>query len=158
MCLCSFYSFFNLSFSNLVHQDKLNENRYCFPGIKQFFFFFVKVLKYKMFFDLTSIYYKQQWPIWWPILGICALRLNPSTVHTHSSEHTKHMNTHPEQWAAIYVGRRPGKQFGVWVLFKGHLSREIEGGERVLYIHPPAYNSCRSEIRTRNLSITNPTH
>ncbi len=28
---------------------------------------------------------------------------NPSKVHTHSSEHTHTMNTHPEQWAAIYA-------------------------------------------------------
>ncbi len=27
--------------------------------------------------------------------------VNPSKVHTHSSEHTHTVNTHPEQWAAI---------------------------------------------------------
>ncbi len=56
-------------------------------------------------------------------LWVCSA-INPSKVHTHSSEHTD-----PEQWAAIYAAA-PGEQ-------SGHLSRGIEGGERVLYIHSP---------------------
>ncbi len=59
---------------------------------------------------------------------------NPSKVHTHSSEHTHTVNTHPEQWAAINVAA-PGEQLGVRCLAHGHLSRGIEGGE--LYIHAP---------------------
>ncbi len=35
--------------------------------------------------------------VWWPILGICALHL-PIQVNTHTA-----VNTHPEQWAAIYA-------------------------------------------------------
>ncbi len=38
------------------------------------------------------------------------------------------MNTHPEQWAAIYAAV-PGEQLGVQCLAQGHLSRGIEGGE-----------------------------
>ncbi len=37
------------------------------------------------------------------------------------------MNTHPEQWAAIYAAA-PGEQLGVQCLAQGHLSRGIEGG------------------------------
>ncbi len=37
---------------------------------------------------------------------------NPSKMHTHSSEHTNTVNTHPEQWAAIYAAA-PGEQLGV---------------------------------------------
>ncbi len=38
------------------------------------------------------------------------------------------MNTHPEQWAAIYVAA-PREQLGVRCLAQGHLSRGIKGGE-----------------------------
>ncbi len=38
------------------------------------------------------------------------------------------VNTHPEQWAAIYAAA-PGEQLGVRCLAQGHLSRGIEGGE-----------------------------
>ncbi len=158
MCLCSFYSFFNLSFSNLVHQDKLNENRYCFPGIKQFFFFFVKVLKYKMFFDLTSILLQTTMAHMVTHTRNLCSAFNPSTVHTHSSEHTNTMNTHPEQWAAIYVAA-PGEQFGgLGAFLKGTSVVKLRVERECCTFTPPAYNSCRSEIRTRNLSITNPTH
>ncbi len=68
------------------------------------------------------------------------LCINPSKVHTHSSEHTHThtMNTHnPEQWAAIYAAV-PGEQSGVQCLAQGsHLSCGIEDGERALYIHSP---------------------
>ncbi len=42
----------------------------------------------------------------------------PSKVHTHSSEHTHTVNTHPEQWAAIYAAV-PGEQLGVRCLAQG---------------------------------------
>ncbi len=57
----------------------------------------------------------------------------PSKVHTHSSEYTHTVNTHPEQWAAIYAAA-PGEQLGVRCLAQGHLSRGVEGG----------HNSCRT--------------
>ncbi len=44
----------------------------------------------------------------------------PSKVHTHSSDHTHTVNTHPEQWAAIYAAA-PGEQLGVRCLAQGHL-------------------------------------
>ncbi len=64
--------------------------------------------------------------------------INPSKVHTHSSEHTHThtVNTHPEQWAAIYAAA-PGEQLEVRCLAQGHLSRGIEGGESAGYSHPP---------------------
>ncbi len=55
--------------------------------------------------------------------------INPSKVHTHTA-----VNTHPEQWAAIYAVA-PGEQLGVQCLDLGHLSRGIEGGVRVMCIH-----------------------
>ncbi len=59
---------------------------------------------------------------------------NPSQVHTHSSEHTHthNVNTHPEQWAAIYAVV-PREQLGVRCLAQEHLSRDIEGGESAGY-------------------------
>ncbi len=48
-----------------------------------------------------------------------------SKVHTHSSEHTHTVNTHPEQWAAIYAAA-PGEQLGVRCLAQGHLSHGID--------------------------------
>ncbi len=58
--------------------------------------------------------------------------INPSKVHTHT--HT--VNTHPEQWAAIYAVA-PGEQLGVQCLAQGHLSRGIEGGESAVHSLPP---------------------
>ncbi len=58
-------------------------------------------------------------------LNLCSA-FNPSKVHTHSSEHTHTVNTHPEQWAAIYAVT-PREQLGVRCLAQGHLSRGIEG-------------------------------
>ncbi len=75
---------------------------------------------------------------------------NPSLVHTHSSEHTHTVNTHPEQWAAIYAAV-PGEQLGVRCLAQGHLSRGIEGGRERCTFTPPTYNSCRPETRNHNL-------
>ena len=60
----------------------------------------------------------------------------PSKVHIHSSEHTHTVNTHPEQWAAIYAAA-PGEQLGVRCLAQGHLSHGIEGGERTVHALPP---------------------
>ncbi len=60
----------------------------------------------------------------------------PSKVHTHSSEHTHTVNTHPEQWAAIYAVV-PGEQLGARCLAQGHLSRGIEGGESAVHSLPP---------------------
>ncbi len=81
---------------------------------------------------------------------------NPSKVRTHSSEHTHTVNTHPEQWAAIYAAA-PGEQLGVRCLAQGHLSRGIEGGESAVHSLTSTYNSYRPETRTRNLWITSPT-
>ncbi len=74
--------------------------------------------------------WKWKWSDMWPSMvthtrNLCSA-INPSKVHTHSSEHTYTVNTHPEQWAAIYAAA-PGEQLGV-----RHLSRGIEGGERAL--------------------------
>ncbi len=61
------------------------------------------------------------------------------------------MNTHPEQWAAIYVAA-PGQQLEVRCLAQGsHLNRGIEGGESAVHSLPP---TCRPETRTHNLWIT----
>ncbi len=61
---------------------------------------------------------------------------NPSIVHTHSSEHTHTVNTHPEQWVAIYAAA-PGEQLGVRCLAQGHLSHGIEGEESAVHSLPP---------------------
>ncbi len=49
--------------------------------------------------------------VWLPILRVCALQLtHPKCTHTAVNTHT--VNTHPEQWAAIYAAA-PGEQ--LWV-------------------------------------------
>ncbi len=86
----------------------------------------------------------------WPSMvthtrNLCSA-FNPSKcTHTAvSSEqtHTHTVNTHPEQWAAIYVAV-PGEQLGGQCLAQGHLSRGIEGGEGWLFT-PPTNNPCRT--------------
>ncbi len=78
--------------------------------------------------------------VWWPILGIRALHLtHPKCTHTavntHTHTHTHTVNTHPEQWAAIYAAA-PGEQLGVRALLKG-TSVVVLRVERALYIHSP---------------------
>ncbi len=69
---------------------------------------------------------------------LCSTFTHPKCTHTHT--HT--VNTHPEQWAAIYAAA-PGEQWGVRCLAQGHLSRGIEGRESAVYLPPPTYNSYR---------------
>ncbi len=79
------------------------------------------------FMKLVTVTYGQ---VWWPILGICALQLtHPKCTYTA-------VNTHPEQWAAIYAAA-PGEQLVVRCLAQGYLSRGIEGGESTGYSLPP---------------------
>ncbi len=58
------------------------------------------------------------------------------SAHTQQWIHTHTVNTHPEQWAAIYAAA-PGEQLGVRCLAQGHLSRGIEGGESAVHSLPP---------------------
>ncbi len=83
----------------------------------------------------------------WPSM-VCSA-FNPSKVHTHSSEHTHTVITHPEQWAANAAA--PGEQLGVRCLAQGHLSHGIEGGESAGYSLPPPTIPAGPETRTRNL-------
>ncbi len=92
----------------------------------------------------------------WPIMvshtwNLCSA-FNPSKC-THRAVSSEHTHT---QSSGQPMLRRPGSSWGFGVLLKG-LSRGIEGGERVLYIHSPTYNSCQTETRTRNLRVTSPT-
>ncbi len=66
--------------------------------------------------------------------------INPSKVHTHSSEHTHTVNTHPEQWAAIYTAA-PGEQLGVRCLAQRHLSCGIKGWRERCTFTPPHLQS-----------------
>ncbi len=50
------------------------------------------------------------------------------------------VNTHPEQWAAIYAAA-PGEQLGFGALLKGLTSVMVLSVERVLYIHFPQLQS-----------------
>ncbi len=58
------------------------------------------------------------------------------SIYTQQWTHTHTVNTHPEQWAAIYAVA-PGEQLGVRCLAQGHLSRGIEGGESAVHSLPP---------------------
>ncbi len=53
-----------------------------------------------------------------------------------SSEHTHTLNTHPEQWAAIFAVA-PREQLGVGCLVQGQLSHGYWRWKRELVIHSP---------------------
>ncbi len=97
--------------------------------------------------------------VWWHILRIRALHLtHPKCTHTDSCEHTHTVNTHPEQWAAIYAAA-PGEQLGVRCLAQGHLSRGIEGGESAVHSTPhlqflPAQDSNSQPLDYESSSLT----
>ncbi len=57
--------------------------------------------------------------------------INPSKVHTHSSEHAH------TPWTHTRSSGQPGEQLGVWCLAQGHLCRGIEFGESAIYSLPP---------------------
>ncbi len=85
--------------------------------------------------------------VWWPILGNSALQLtHPKSTHTHT------VNTHPEQWAAIYAVA-PGEQLGVWCLAQGRLSRGIEGGESAGHSLPPPTIPAGPRLETFQLRV-----
>ncbi len=66
------------------------------------------------------------------------------------------MNTHPEQWAAIYAAA-PREQLGVQCLAqRSDLSRGIEGGESAGHSLPPP-TPAGPETQTRDLWVTSPT-
>ncbi len=95
--------------------------------------------------------------VWWPILWISALQLtHPKCTHKHSSEHTHTLNTHPEQWAAIYAA--PGKQLGVRCLApRASQSWFWWWREPVQPVVYSTYNYCQPKTRTLKLWITSPT-
>ncbi len=63
---------------------------------------------------------------------------NPNKVHKHTAVNTHTLNTHPEQWAAIYAAA-PGEQLGVRCLAQGQGPRRgIEGGESAVDSLPPS--------------------
>ncbi len=73
----------------------------------------------------------------WPILKICALHLTyPKCTHTAVNTHTHTVNTHSEQWAAIYAAA-PGEQLGVRCLAQGHLVVVLSWRERCTFTPPP---------------------
>ncbi len=93
--------------------------------------------------QLKSAAGKWKWRDMWPSMvthtrNLCSA-FNPSKVHTHSSEHTHTVNTHTEQWAAIYAVA-PGEQLGVWCLAQVHL----RGWREHWTFTAPTYNSCRT--------------
>ncbi len=77
-------------------------------------------------------------------------------IYLIQSAHTHTVNTHPEQWAAIYAAT-PGEQLGVQCLAQGHLSRGIEDGESTGYSLPPPTIPAGPKTQTRNLWVTSPT-
>ncbi len=87
------------------------------------------------------------WPSMVTILGICALHLTHPSARTHTV-----VNTHPEQWVANAAA--PREQLGVQCLARGtHLSRGIEGRERIHSPHPKFLPDLRLEPATLGLQI-----
>ncbi len=71
----------------------------------------------------------------WTHYSEFVLYIYPSKVHTHSSEHINTVNTHLEQWAAIYAcGAVVGSAQVVGVV--RHFSRGIEGGGNAVHSLP----------------------
>ncbi len=68
--------------------------------------------------------------VWWPILGICALRLtHPKCTHTQQWTHTRSSGQ-------PFMLRRPGSSWGFGALLKG-TSVMVLRVERALDIHSP---------------------
>ncbi len=74
----------------------------------------------------------------YPYWNLCSA-INPSKVHTHSSEHT---HTPGAVGSHLRCGS-PGAVGGSGALLKG-TSVMVSKVERALYIHSPTYNLCRT--------------
>ncbi len=96
--------------------------------------------------------------VWWPILGIWALRLPIQSAHTQQWTHTVNTQqwTHTRSSGQPFMLRRLGSSWGFGGLLKGTLSWYWRWRECCTFT-PPIYNSCWPETLTRNLSITSPT-
>jgi len=70
------------------------------------------------------------------MLCIYPSKCTHTAVNTHTHTHTHTVNTHPEQWAAIYAVA-PGELLGVQCLAQGHLSCGIEGEASTVHSLPP---------------------
>ncbi len=69
------------------------------------------------------------------IRNLCSA-INPSKVHTHSSEHTHTLWTHTRSSGQPFMLRCPGSSWGFGALLKG-TSVVVLKVERALYIHSP---------------------
>ncbi len=98
----------------------------------------------------------------WPSMvkmRVNALHLTHPSAHTavSSEQHIHTVNTHPDQWAAIYAVA-PEEQLGVRCLAQGsHLIRVIEVGASTGQSLPPPTIPAGPETRTRDLWVTSPT-
>ncbi len=92
------------------------------------------------------------------ILRICALNVtHPKSTHTAVNTHTHTMNTHPEQWAAIYAGA-PGEQLGVRCFAQGPPQSWYWGWRAsTVHLFPPPTIPVGSETRTHVLWVTSST-
>ncbi len=79
------------------------------------------------------------------ILRICALHLTqvPHTQQWVVNKHHHTMNTHPEQWAAIYAAA-PGEQLGVRCPCSRAPQSWYWGGESAVHSLPPPTIPCRT--------------
>ncbi len=77
---------------------------------------------------------------------------HPKGTHTAVNTHT--VNTHPEQWAAIYAAA-PREQLGIRCLAQGHLSHGIEGEESAVHSLSPTTipTGPRLELATFGLRV-----
>ncbi len=69
------------------------------------------------------------------------------SAHTHTQQWTRthSVNTHPEQWAAIYAAA-PGEQLGFGALLK-NTSVMVLRVKRALYIHSPPHLQFLPDLR-----------
>ncbi len=92
--------------------------------------------------------------VWWPILGICALRLTHPSAHTHTHTHTR---THTRSSGQPML-RHPRSSWGFGALLKGLTSVVVlRVEESAGYSLPPPTIPAGPETRTRNFRVTSPT-
>ncbi len=117
----------------------------------------ITIIKY--YYLTLTLKYKVLWK--WRDIRPCMVThtqnlcsaINPSKVHTHSSEHTHCEHTPGAVGSHLCCSTRGA--VAVWCLAQGHLSRGIEV-ERALYIHSPHLQSLpdlRLELTTFGLRV-----
>ncbi len=85
--------------------------------------------------------------VWWPILWICALHINPSKVHTHRPW------THTRSSGQSFMLQHPGSSWGFGALLKGTSVVVLKMEESARHSLPPPTIPAGPRLEQANIRL-----